>query len=221
MFSMWSAHQNSVVRLGLILRPSSIQHSYQEQWQRRSPQTATIDSDSNEPTIPHGFGSQHPIVPPKLNYLNLLLNPFNVLATMAVIRPHEENSPQSPEPSIPFPTSTPPMNVSTKEAWDTTHTTTNDATFYTDDGPRRVYWDISSDGNFDTIEPRHVSIASSPSSTLPPPRQQKKKLSIGMSFPEKGECRSTPAMHAANPYQPKRHPNAQGKLKHYPLLTKL
>ena len=28
-------------------------------------------------------------------------------------------------------------------------------------------------------------------------------------------CRSTPARHAASPYQPKRHPNAQGKLKHY------
>ena len=30
------------------------------------------------------------------------------------------------------------MNVSTIEGWDTTHTTTDDATFYTDDEPRIV-----------------------------------------------------------------------------------
>ena len=29
------------------------------------------------------------------------------------------------------------------------------------------------------------------------------------------QCRSTRARHAASPYEPKRHPNAQGKLKHY------
>ena len=33
MFSMWSAHQKKVVRLRTILRPSSIYHSYQGQWQ--------------------------------------------------------------------------------------------------------------------------------------------------------------------------------------------
>ena len=32
---MCSAHQSRVVRLGIILRPSSIQHNYQEQWQGR------------------------------------------------------------------------------------------------------------------------------------------------------------------------------------------
>ena len=43
-----------------------------------APQTVTIDSDSNEPTTPHGFGNQHPIFPPSLNELNLSPNPFNV-----------------------------------------------------------------------------------------------------------------------------------------------
>ena len=57
---------------------------------------------------------------------------------MAVTRADDAFSPQSPEPSIPSPISTPPMNVSTIEGWDTTHTTTDDATFYTDDEPRRV-----------------------------------------------------------------------------------
>ena len=79
------------------------------------PQIVTIVSDSNERTMPYGFGSQHPIVPPSLNELNLPPHPFNVLATMAVIRADEEYSPQSAEPSIPSPISTPAKNVSTIE----------------------------------------------------------------------------------------------------------
>ena len=35
------------------------------------PLIVTIDSNSNEPTIPYGFGNQHPIVPPNRNDLNL------------------------------------------------------------------------------------------------------------------------------------------------------
>ena len=100
------------------------------------PRIVTIDSDSNDPTIPYGFGSQHPIVPPSLNDLNVPPNPFNVLATMAVIRADEVYSPQSPEPSFPSPISTHPMNVSTIEDWETTHTTTDHAFFYTNDEPR-------------------------------------------------------------------------------------
>ena len=149
------------------------------------PRIITLDSDSNDPTIPYGFGNQQPIVPPRLNDLNLPPNPFNVLATMAVIQGNDAFSPQSPEPSIPSPISTPPMNVSTIEGWDTTHTTTDNETFYTDDEPRRVYWDISSSDTFDSNEPRIVSVASSPSSTPPPPPRQKRRLSIGMSFPQK------------------------------------
>ena len=33
------------------------------------PQFVTIDPDSKEPTVPYGFGNQHPIVPPNLNDL--------------------------------------------------------------------------------------------------------------------------------------------------------
>ena len=166
------------------------------------PRIVTLDSDSNDPTMPYGLGNQQPIVPPSLNGLNLPPNPFNVLATTAVIRVDDEYSPQSPEPTIPSPISTPPMNVSTIEGWDTTHTKTDNDTFYTDDEPRRVYWDISSSDTFDSNEPRNVSVASSPSSTPPPPLRQKGRLSMGISFPQflrREECRSTPAKHAANP----------------------
>ena len=149
------------------------------------PRIVTLDSDSNDPIMPYGFGNQQPIVPPSLNDLNLPPNPFNVLATMAVIRMDDEYSPQSSEPTIPSPISTPPMNVSTIEGWDATHTTTDNDTFYTDDEPRRVYLDISSSDTFDSNEPRNVSVASSRSSTPPPPPRQKRRLNMGMSFPQK------------------------------------
>ena len=40
------------------------------------PRIFTIDDDSNEPTMPYGFGRQLPIVPPSLNDLNLPPNSF-------------------------------------------------------------------------------------------------------------------------------------------------
>ena len=68
------------------------------------PRIVTLNSDSNDPAIPYGFSSQQLIVPPSLNDLNLPPNPFNVLATMAVIQHDQEDSPQSPEQSDPSPT---------------------------------------------------------------------------------------------------------------------
>ena len=151
------------------------------------PQLVTLDSDSNEPTFPYAFGAQHPIVPPSLNDLNLPPNLFNVLATMAVIQQDQEQSPQSPEPSELSPISTPPMNVGTIDDGDTTHTTTDDNTFYSSDNdPRRAYRDLSADETFESSEPRRVYPAGSPPSTPPPPPRRKRRLSIGMSFPKKG-----------------------------------
>ena len=81
------------------------------------PYIFTIHDDSNEPTMPYGFGRQLPIVPPSLNDLNLPPNPFNILNTMAVVTQtqddNEQYSPESPEPSLPSPISTPPMSVRT------------------------------------------------------------------------------------------------------------
>ena len=172
------------------------------------PRIVTLDSDSNDLTIPNGFGNQQPIVPPSLNDLNLPPIPFNVLATMAVIQGNDAFSPQSPETSIPSPISTPPMNASTIEGWDTTHTSTDNDTFYTDDEPRRVYWDISSSDIFDSNEPRNVSVAWSPSSTPPPPPQQKRTLSIGMSFPQKGGVPQHTCEACRQPLPKEKPPNA-------------
>ena len=151
------------------------------------PQIVTIDSDSNEPIFLYAFGTQRPIVPPSLNDLNLPPNPFNVLAAMAVVQQDQEDSPQSPEPSDLSPISTPPMNLSNIEGWETPHTTTDDNTFYSSENePRRVYWDFSPDETVDSNEPRRVSLAASPSSTPPPLPRQKKRLSMGMPFRQNG-----------------------------------
>ena len=151
------------------------------------PQIVTIESDSKEPTFPYAFGAQYPIVPPSLNDLNLPANLFNVLASMAVIRQDQDGSLQSPEPSDPSPISTPPMNISTIKGWETPYTTTDDNTFYSSENePRRVYWDSSPNETFEENEPRRVYPDGSPPSTQPPPPRQKRRMSIGMSFPKKG-----------------------------------
>ena len=179
------------------------------------PRIVTLDSDSNDPTMPYGFGNQQPIVPPSLNDLNLPPNPFNILATMAVIRSDEHYSPQSPELSIPSPISTPPMNVSTIEGWDTTYTTTDDNTFYSSENePRRVNWDFSSSDTFDSNEPRNVSVASSPASTPPPPPRQKRRLNNGMSFPQKGGVSQHTCEACGQPLPQGKPSNASKKLKH-------
>ena len=143
-------------------------------------QIFTINDDPNEPTMPYGFGRQLPIAPPSRNDLNLPPNPFNILGTMAVVDYTDDDnndgySPQSPDSSDPSPISTPPMNVSAFNSGETTHTTTDDKTFYSDDKPRRIYF-----------------LPSTPTPP-PPPRKLKRRLSMGMSFPKEGECRSTSA----------------------------
>ena len=156
------------------------------------PYIFTIHDDSNEPTMPYGFGRQLPIVPPSLNDLNLPPNPFNILNTMAVVAQtqddNEQYSPESPEPSLPSPISTPPMNVSAYNSWETPHTTTDDNTFYSEDEPRRVYWTSPLCETFESEdEPRRIYVLSpSPSPPPPPPRAQKRKLTLGMSFPKDG-----------------------------------
>ena len=138
------------------------------------PYIFTINDDSNEPTIPYGFGGQLPIVPPSLNDLNLPPNPFNILATMAIANNTEDAnvdnySPQSPEPSQLSPISTPPMNVSAFNSCETSYTTTNDDTFYSSDEPRRILF-----------------LPPTPSPPPSPPRKMQRRLSLGMSFPKDG-----------------------------------
>ena len=154
------------------------------------PYIFTINDDSKEPTMPYGSGRQLPIVPTSLNDLNLPPNPFNILNTMAVVAQtqddNEQYSPESPEPSLPSPISTQPMNVSAYNSWEMPHTTTDDNTFYSEDEPRRVYWTSPLGEMFESEdEPRRIYVLSpSPSPPPSPPRAQKRKLSLVMSFPK-------------------------------------
>ena len=116
------------------------------------PGFVTIEADSNEPTISNGFEFQQSIFPPSLNDVKLPRNPYIFLATMAVIQAeptqHDRNySPYSPEPSDPSPISTLPMKLSKIQGWETPHTLTDNATFYSEDEIRRNYLDISSDAD--------------------------------------------------------------------------
>ena len=117
-----------------ILNSTEVSHTYTA----RMPSVSSIAS--NEPTTPYGFGRQLAINPPSLNDLNLPPNPFNILATMAVINHTQDGnndncSPQSPEPAEPC-----PMNVSTFDSWETSYTTRDDNTFCSDDERRRIYF---------------------------------------------------------------------------------
>ena len=154
------------------------------------PQIVTLNNDSNEPPMPYGLGRKLPIIPPSLNNLNLPANAFNILATMAPISTagdgyHDNYSPQSPQPSDPSPTSTPPMNVSTFNKGETPHTITADQTFFSEDEPQRVNWTSPLDKTFHSEgQPRRIYLLSKPSPQSPP-RRMKRKLEIGMSFPKK------------------------------------
>ena len=193
MFLMWSACQKKVARLGTILWQSSTLRTYQEQWQGRqllSPPSPRWNHKSSQsiriPMNPQfhmglvtNIQSCHPASIFSTSHRNFskcwLLWPW-----------FEQTKGTAPnhKPSIPSPISTPPLNVSTIQSSETTHTTTDDAIFYPEDEPSRVFWDISSSKTFDSNEPRHAPIAASQSST-PPPTRQKRKLNMRMSFPKK------------------------------------
>ena len=75
----------------------------------------------------------------------------------------EKYSPQSPGLSDPSPISTPPMNLSTIDGWETPHTTTDFNTSYSQDEPRSVHWTSPLDETFHSEgKPRRIYLQSSP-----------------------------------------------------------
>ena len=88
----------------VVLNSTELSGAYEKEvstiWSVASPepQIVTIESDSNESTKTVWKWAQQPIHPMSLIGLKLPPNLFNVLNTMALIIPNEEDSPQSPEP---------------------------------------------------------------------------------------------------------------------------
>ena len=160
---LWRTHPREMPTISLVAFPK--------------PDIVTLDDDSNESRRPNEFGRQLPIIPPNLDELNVAHNPFNNLATMAMVNCAEDSyddnySPQSIEASDPSTISTPPLNLSTIEGWETPHTTTDDDTIYSDDDARRFYF-----------------LPSSPSPP-PPPESWKENWALECPSQEEGECRS-------------------------------
>ena len=122
--------------------------------------------------MPNGFGQQLPIIPPSLNDMSLSPNPFNTLATKALVNPTEDRhdekySPKSPELSEPSLITTPQMNPSTIEGWETPLMMTDDKIFYSNDELRRICL------NHQALPHRATPKA-------------EKNLSLGMSFLKRG-----------------------------------
>ena len=124
------------------------------------------------------------INPPSLNNLILPPNPFNILPTMAVIqadptRNDKNYSPQSLDPSDPSSISTPSMNLSAIEGWETPHTSTDNATLYSEEEPRRNYWEKPSNETFEWDEEPRRSVLQQCSPSIPPPPKQKRRSASG------------------------------------------
>ena len=76
-----SSNDQSIPRPNTPIVPNSTEISGDETRERISissiaspePQIVTIDDDSNEPTMPYGFGRQLPIIPLSLNDFNPIL----------------------------------------------------------------------------------------------------------------------------------------------------
>ena len=146
------------------------------------------DDISKDQTFLYGLRAQQHFVPPSLNDLNLPPNSFNLLASMAAVQQnltqHVDNySRQSPEPPEPSPISTPLLNLSLIDGWQTLHTTTYDNTLCSEDEPRRIHWNSPLDETFQSEgEPRRINLLPSPSQ----PRKIKRKSEIKMCFPKIG-----------------------------------
>ena len=100
-----SSNEPSPPRLNTPIVLNSTETSVNNSWEvitlssisSPSPQTVSINSDSNERALPYGLGQQPLNIPPSLDDLNLTPNSFIILANLVVAKPtskrHEENSP--------------------------------------------------------------------------------------------------------------------------------
>ena len=227
---MWSAHRKKVARLAIILQPSSIQHNYQGQCQGKQ---------LLSPPSPHWSHilSQWIRTPLKPKFhvglaVNIqLCHPASMISTCRptqsmgrLLWPWSErmNNTAPNHRSHPFRVQFRRRQwlwVPLKAGRQHTQQPTMPRSILTMSPKESIGIFLQATPLTPKRQERYLSLPA-----LPPHgrlHDDKKKAEHGDVFPKEGECRSTPARHAASPYQPKRHPNAQKKLKHYILLIKL
>ena len=162
----------------------------------------TIESDTNEPTIPQFLARQSPIILPNLNSLNLPPNPFNVLATMAVMKPATSRYVERARPIHYH-----HFNLDAADAFE--YSTRLGHIFR-----RRTVLLCWTQATLFCLKSYLHAVK---------PKKTEAKIEHWSVFSSKGRgCRSTPAMAAVNPYQQKRHPYSQIKhrLSEFPLDSK-
>ena len=111
------------------------------------PQIVTIESDSKEPSTTYGYKRQEATIPPSLNDLNQSMKPFNIVTTVSPASTTEAqqcptqyvDSPINPKIFDISDISTPPVDISTVDDW---QTSSNIDTFKLDE-PRRLHIDSS------------------------------------------------------------------------------
>ena len=187
------------------------------------PRTVTIDSDSNEPTIPYVFvqSSSHCATQPHLSQLTA--HPFQCVGHYG--RDSSGWTIQPPITGAIHPVSNFDATNECGYQWRLGDNAQNN-------GRRHIlYWRRAQTSLFGNFSKRHLWLqwakkriyCFEPFLQTAASTQKKRKESwaLGCLFPKRGECRSTTARHAANPQQPKRHPDAQEKLKRYILLNRV
>ena len=136
MFSTWSSRRESKTHSEIKTRASLTPQSYPEFLQGTytilsvaysEPYIVIIESYLNKPTMPFGYGRQQSINLSSFNDLNLPMNPFNVMtpvfpaprAELWLYSIQADDNPIHPQMSEISNNSTPPLWVSTVDAWQT------------------------------------------------------------------------------------------------------
>ena len=160
-------------------------------------QIMTIESYWYETTMLSHSGRQQTIVRLSLNDLNLPMHPFNMM-------------------TAPFTETRSPFLAIMTSRYKSNHLI---IPTYLHQQEWLLQWTLARHETLSDVfysdESRRISVKSSPTFTAPasPPRKQKKKLRVWMSFWKQEECCRTPAKPAVNHYQQEIYPKTQKKLR--------
>ena len=218
MFLMWSAHQRKAVRLRPIFRQSLMRHNYQEQLQGR--QLASPPSPRWRQNLSQSIRIQmNPQFHTGLATNIQLCHPDSMISTCCPtthLLCFDQTKNTAPITGAVWPVSNRYAPIYFEYHWRLGDTAHNHQRQY-------FFARMSQHGSIGMFLLVKFLTPMSPDKYLwlqarPPHRRlhddKRRGWGWGCHFLKKNDCRSTPAGHAASPYQHERHPNAQKKLKH-------